>query len=528
MTGTARAPSTDHGLDPEVCYRASAGRDARWDGRFVVAVVTTSVYCRPSCPARKPHQRNCRFFLTPAGAVAAGFRACKRCRPDALPGSRQWDVRADLAARAVQLIRDGMLDEVGVAGLAARLSVSERHLHRVLVAEVGASPTQLNRTRRAQTARMLIEQTALSMADVAFAAGFDSVRQFNDVIQQEFAATPSALRRSSRAQPAAHDEPVTGGLAHLRLRLRYRPPLERDALVRFLAAHAVPGLETHDAVERSLTRLVPTGETHALVTASLGAAADTIDPAGGVVDVRLALSDVSSIASVVSRVRRWLDLDADPLLVQDVLSTDPELRPLVHGRPGLRVPGCVDGSEMALLAVLTQQASVTAARSVAARIVSAFGTPGTACSDELAAFPHPVVLADAGPDTIRAETGVTNARARTVHALAVALAEGLRLEPGADRDAARARLVGLPGIGRRTAEYIALRALGDPDAFPSQDLGLRRALRLDTRREVEERSQAWRPWRGYAVMHLWAQALFRAPSGGDVSTARSGDRQTPH
>lgn len=485
-------------LEPEACYRASTGRDARWDGRFYLGVVTTGVYCRPSCPARKPLRRNCRFFPTAAAAVAAGFRACRRCRPEALPGSRHWDARGDLAGRAVRMIRDGVVDEVGVAGLAGRLAVSERHLLRVLVAEVGASPQQLARTRRAQTARMLVEQTHLPLADVAFAAGFASVRQFNDVVRQEFAATPTQLRRARRGSAAApEDGPRADGGVHLALRLRHRTPLATAPLVRFLADHAVAGLERHDPATGEHTRTVPAPHGPAVVTVALGASAEHVD-------ARLHLADVADVSPVVARVRRWLDLDADPLLVDEALAADPLLAPLVAARPGLRVPGSVDGVETALLAVLGQRVSPGAARTRAGRLVAALGQPAP---DGLTAFPTAEALAAAGPDALRTTTGATGARARAVHALAVAAADGLPLGPDADRDATRAALLALPGVGPWAAEHVALRALGDPDALPSGDPVLRRALGVPTARRAAERARPWRPWRGYALLHLWTQEV---------------------
>jgi len=493
------AVTTSEVLDPEVCYRASTGRDARWDGRFFLGVVTTGVYCRPSCPARKPLPHNCRFFSTAAGAVAAGFRACKRCRPEAVPGSRHWDARGDLAARAVRFIRDGVVDEVGVAGLARQLAVSERQLLRVLIEEVGASPQQLARTRRAQTARMLIQQTGLSLADVAFAAGFASVRQFNDVVREEFGATPSELRRGRRHGAAKPDDgPQTEDRVGLVLRLRHRVPLSAAPLTRFLAAHAVPGLERHDGATGEHTRVVPAPHGLAVVTVVVGAAPEHVV-------VRLRLADVADVAPVVARVRRWLDLDADPCLVDEALAADPLLASLVAARPGLRVPGSVEGTETALLAVLGQQVSLAAARTFAGRLVDAFGQ---AAPEDLRAFPTVEALAEAGPEALTSATGVTRARGRTLHSLAAAVAVGLPVSPEADRDATRAALLEVPGVGPWTTEYIALRGLGDPDAFPSGDLVLQRALGVGSGRLAENRAAAWRPWRGYALLHLWTREVF--------------------
>ncbi|MBB2925419.1 Ada metal-binding domain-containing protein [Cellulomonas cellasea] len=583
MTLTATGATGPHGddaleapgapwLDPAAAYRAISGRDPRFDGRLYVGVVSTGVYCRPSCPARTPRPENCRFYPAAAAAVAAGFRACRRCRPDALPGSRDWDVRGDLAARAVRAIADGAVDDVGVDGLAARLHVSVRHLHRVLVAEVGASPLQLARTRRAQLARMLLDQTDLSMADVAFGAGFASVRQFNDVVREHFGAPPSELRRVRRrgsvapvAAGASDRLPVSG--ARLSLRLRFTPPFDAGSWFRHVAARAVPGLERAtsgagaavgmaaapapgpDTVglgvealgaaepgtgsrgaddtgagsrraadtgsgsrragddagtgrpEVSVTRLLRGGEGPVHVTVVL--AAD-----GSAVHAHLELMSLADLAPTVTRLRRWLDLDADPGLVAGALGGDPLLAPLLAARPGLRVPGTTDPFELAVRAVLGQQVSTAAARTIAGRLVAEHGEPG---ADGLSFFPSAATLAQVGTPALRA-LGLNEGRASTIGVVARAVADGLRLDPGADRERVRADLLALPGVGPWTADYVALRALGDPDVFPAGDLILRRALAelpggagepVDVR-AATARAAAWSPWRGYAAQHLWS------------------------
>jgi len=497
--------------DERAAYRAISGRDPRFDGRLFVGVLSTGIYCRPSCPARTPRPENCRFYPAAAAAVAAGFRACRRCRPDSLPGSRDWDSRGDLAARALRAIADGAIDADGVQGLADRLHVSPRHLHRILVTEVGAAPLQLARTRRAQLARMLLDETALSMIDVAFAAGFASLRQFNDVMRSEFGAPPSALRRSPTAVPgAARSRAVPGEVAahelerlpvdsaELTLRLRYAAPYDWAAWVGHVAGRAIPGLERieHD---RTVTRLVAAPGGPARVSISL-------DHAGKLV-ARLALADLADLAGVVAKLRRWLDLDADPAQLADALGADPLLGPLVRARPGLRIPGTTDPFELAVRAVLGQQVSVAGARTLAGRLVEAYGTPVV---EGLSLFPAAATLAEAGPERLR-EIGLTGARASTLAHLAGAVAGGLALEAGADRDAVRAALLALPGIGPWTADYIALRALADPDVFPAGDLVLRKALAElpgGSGREVDiagarRMATAWRPWRGYAAQHLW-------------------------
>jgi len=494
-------------LDPEVAYRAASGRDPRFDGRFFLGVTTTGIYCRPSCPARKPLRRNAVFFPTAAAAVAAGFRACKRCRPDALPGSRHWDAGGELAARAVRAIRDGAVDELGVSGLARRLSVSERHLHRILVTEVGASPVQLNRTRRAQTARTLIEQTELSLADIAFAAGFGSVRQFNDVMLGEYGMPPSALRRPAGAAPASAVDGVAGADPNapasdatptIVLRLRHRAPYDALAMRAFQRAHAVAGMDSV-AEDGSFTTVVPAPHGAAVATVDWASAADEH------LTVRIRPADIVDLTGIVAKLRRWLDLDADPRLIAEALRPDPVIGPLIAARPGLRVPGSLDGATTAMLTVIGQAVSLKAAAVFAGRLVGAFGEP--AGESGLRSFPTAQVVADAGPEALRA-IGLTGARAAGLHRLAAALAGGLELSPAADRTEARRELLALPGIGPWTADYIALRALGDPDSFAPDDLVLKKAVGAGSARAASAIAAAWSPWRSYAAMHLWTTSAY--------------------
>jgi AraC family transcriptional regulator of adaptative response / DNA-3-methyladenine glycosylase II len=468
----AETPTADF----DRCYRAVKGRDRRFDGRFVTAVRTTGIYCRPSCPAQTPKRENVRFYPRPAAASAAGFRACKRCRPDAAPGSRDWDARADLAARALRGIESGAIDDGGVPALARRLAVSERHLHRVLVAEIGVGPLALARTRRAQTARMLIEHTDLPLSTIAFSAGFASIRQFNDVMRAEFGCVPGSLRRA----PSAAGE-ATGTLT---LRLQHRQPFAHEPLLAWLSGRAIDGVEEVD--DSSYRRVVGRGVIEL-----------TPAPEAGHVVVRLDVDDVAAVSGVVARCRRLFDLDADPIAVDETLRADPLLRPSVRRLPGLRVPGSVDGFELAVRAVLGQQVSVRAARTFGARLVQRCGAPlATPRGGLTHAFPTADAVAGADLDGL----GLTGGRVRTLAALASAVASGgLVLEPDADRDETRARLLALPGIGAWTADYVAMRALGDPDAFPATDLVLRRLIaHLDT-----TQIDSWRPWRAYAAMHLW-------------------------
>jgi AraC family transcriptional regulator of adaptative response / DNA-3-methyladenine glycosylase II len=481
-------------LDPERCYRAVASRDARFDGWFFTAVATTGIYCRPSCPARTPLARNVSFFTTAAAAQGAGYRACRRCRPDAVPGSPEWDVRADVVARAMRLVADGEVERSGVPGLAGRLGYSERQLHRLLVGELGVGPLALARAQRAQTARLLIETTDLPMADIAFAAGFASIRQFNDTVREVFAATPSELRRGAPGRNGT----TPGELA---LRLTARAPYDAAEVLLFLGAHAVPGLEEWDGTTFSRVLDLP----HGPAVVRLSPAAD----GGPAVTARLRLTALRDLGVAVARCRRMLDLDADPAAVDDVLSADPALAPLVAAAPGRRVPASPDAAELAVRAVLGQQVSVAGARTLTARLLTTAGTPLPEPVGTLThAFPRPAALAGADLTAV----GLTGARCRTVAALAAALDRGaVALDPGADREAAVAALRAVPGIGPWTAALVALRGLADPDVWLPGDLALRRSL-AELGSSDTDAATRWRPWRSYAVMHLWALAvpdLFR-------------------
>nr|WP_196791269.1 DNA-3-methyladenine glycosylase 2 [Motilibacter aurantiacus] len=471
--------------DVDRCYRAVQARDVRFDGIFFTAVTTTGIYCRPSCPATTPKPSNVRFFRTAAAAQRGGFRACKRCRPDVSPGSPEWDVRADVVGRAMRLIDDGVVEREGVPGLAARLGYSERHLNRTLVAELGAGPLALARARRAQAARTLIETTDLGFADVAFASGFSSVRQFNDTVREVFDLTPSQLRARLTARPAS---------GRLMLRLAVRRPFDGDALLAFLGRRAVRGVE--EVVDGSYRRSL---------RLPYGPGVVTLTPGPDAVAAELRLCDVRDAMTAVSRCRRALDLDADPVAVADVLGADPLLAPLVSAHPGLRVPGTVDPAEIAVRAVLGQQVSVAAARTAAGRLVEAYGEP---LAEPLGGVTHLFPAADVLAGVDPAALPMSTARGRAVTSVSAAIAAGdVVLGPGADREAAEKALLDVPGVGPWTASYIALRALGDPDVFLAGDLGVRRALeRLGgpvAPGDMAARAHGWRPWRSYAVMHLW-------------------------
>ncbi|HYZ08508.1 MAG TPA: AlkA N-terminal domain-containing protein [Pseudonocardiaceae bacterium] len=483
------------------CYRAVASRDTRFDGYFIVAVRTTGIYCRPSCPAVTPKSQNVAFLPTAAAAQLAGYRACRRCLPDAVPGSPEWDLRGDLVARAVRLIADGVVERDGVPGLAARLGYSTRQLNRVLTAELGAGALALARAHRAQAARVLIETTALPLADVAFAAGFASVRQFNDTVQAVYATTPSHLRE--RAQ--RRGTPVTAGT--IALRLPFRAPLDADGLLAFLAARAVPGVEVASAGGYSRTLRLPRD-----------AGTAVLRPASTHIAATLRLTDLRDLPVAVSRLRRLLDLDADPAAVDTALAADPHLTGPVRATPGVRVPGTVDGAETVLRAVLGQQVSVAAARTAAGRLVTALGAPLETPDGELTRlFPTPEAVAEHATEVL---TGPRR-RIQAVRTVAAALASGeLVVDSGRDPEQLRAELEALPGLGPWTAGYVVLRVLGSTDELLHGDLAMRRgAASLGLPSDVDglrTYARRWRPWRSYAGMHLW-----RAAAQGVARTERT-------
>lgn len=478
-------------FDDEAMYRAVSSRDGRFDGVFFIGVTSTGIYCRPSCPAMTPKRANVRFYRSAAEAHAAGFRACRRCRPDTTPGSPEWNVRADLVGRAMRLINDGVVDRDGVAGLAASLGYSERQVHRTLLDEVGAGPLRLARAQRAHTARVLLETTDIPVTEIAFAAGFASIRQFNETIREVYATTPTDLRGRATRPGVAR---IPGVIS---LRLAYRGPADLRGVIDFLAARAIPGVEE---VEGTTYRRS--------VTLPHGPGVIELTPAGSWVDATLRLTDPRDLGAAVARCRRVFDLDADPVAVDDVLAADPVLGPLVAVRPGRRVPGTVDGHELAVRAVLGQQVSVAAARTVAGRLAAAHGKPLDAPAGGVThTFPTMAALAAVDP----ASFPMPGARQRSLHALAAGLADGrLRLHPGVDRDDMERAFRAVPGIGPWTVAYIRMRALGDPDVFLPTDLVVRQMFtRLglpDDARAIRTISEAWRPWRSYALMHLWAAA----------------------
>ncbi len=490
-------------LTDDARYDALTARDPRFDGVFFVGVSTTGIYCRPICPARTPGRSRCTFYDTPASAEAAGYRACFRCRPELAPGNAEVDAVDQLVAAAARRIAEGALNGAGTDELAAELGVSARHLRRAMEARLGVSPVALAQSRRLALAKQLLQDTALPVTQIAFAAGFASVRRFNAAFADAMGAPPSRVRR-------AHAAPAAG--AALTLRLDYRPPYEWEPTLAFLAARAIPGVE---AVGGGAYRRV-VAEGGAVGAIEVRHAADR--PA-----LLLAVSPslVPALMPIVARVRRLFDLDARPDLIARVLGRDRRLAPLVAARPGLRVPGVVDTFEGAVRALIGQQVSVAAATTLAGRFAAALGEPFAGGDRLTHRFPTAREVAAAGPAAI-ARLGIPAARAAALHGLAQAIAGGaVRLDAARELDRFVAELVVLPGIGPWTAHYLAMRAAHLPDAVPAADLGVRKALvdragpeepkaedrarsqLLPSPREAERRAEAWRPFRAYAVIHLW-------------------------
>jgi AraC family transcriptional regulator of adaptative response / DNA-3-methyladenine glycosylase II len=458
-------------LDDDACWRALRARDARFDGRFFVGVSSTGIYCRPICPARTPRRDRCSFHTSAAAAEQAGFRACLRCRPELAPGSASIDALPRLVARALALIGEGYLDEHSVDDLAARLGVGARHLRRTLEAELGVTPIELAQTRRLALAKQLLHDSSLSLTTIAYASGFGSLRRFNASFRARFARSPSTLRRELSTRRAG---------TNIRLRLDARPPLDVASTLAFLGARAIPGIEWVED-DRWVRRV---GEHELRVAALPGKHAIVVE-----LDVELA----PQLARIVAKLRRVFDLDAEPRAIASQLRRDARLAPLVRARPGLRVPGSFEPWETALRTILGQQVTIAAATTLMRRLVGHFE-----------GMPTPQRLAACSVETIAA-LGMPGARARSLVGLAAAWQRGVILcEPGDDPLVLRERLLALPGIGPWTAEYLAMRALHDPDALPSSDLVLRKALDDVSPRALERRAEAWRPFRSYAVLHLWS------------------------
>ncbi len=477
-------------LDPDICYRALKSRDARFDGRFFTGVSSTGIYCRPVCPARTPMAEHCSFFACAAAAEEAGYRACRRCRPETAPGTPAWLGTGATVARALRLIEDGALDRSGVPELAERLGVGDRHLRRLFAERLGASPLAVARTRRAHFARRLVEETALPMTRIAMAAGYRDVRRFNADLRASFDRSPTEMRRLTGRRPAN---------GTLTLRLAHRDALDWTAITGYLGPRAIPGVEE---VAGGVYRRAIAGDGFAGVVEL----APDPDTKSGALRLRVPLAATPELANLAARARALCDLDAEPAAIAEHLREDVRLRPALARFGSPRVPGCWDRFELAVRAILGQQVSVAAATTLAGRLVARFGEE-LPLEDRLTrCFPAPEVLAGADLASI----GLTRARAETVRTLSRAVTNGeplLELAPSLEE--AVARLRALPGIGDWTAQYIALRALGEPDAFPAGDLGLRHALAegesLPTEAAVRRRAESWRPWRGYAALLLWGE-----------------------
>src|SRR5512140_572917 len=491
-------------LEKAACVKAILSRDGRFAGRFFVGVVTTRVYCRPGCPAPLPKPRNMRFYAYAAAAEDAGFRPCRRCRPETAPGSPVWNGTSATVSRALKRIFDGDGHE-SVEALAARLGLGSRHLRRLFAEHVGASPASLQRTHRVHFARRLLDETSLPAADVAFASGFESVRRFNDAIRATFHRTPTGLRKSSgaKSRPAAEGTGTDG--RPLTLRLPLRLPFDATSLYSFLEERALPGVEAVRG--HAYSRTIESRGRAGVLTVSYASGQDFLR-------LSTSLAPGPDLLDFVRRAGRVFDVDADPRAIADVLGRDSLLAPLVAARPGLRVPGAWDPFELSVRAILGQQVSVRGARTLAGRLVAAFGRPlpGGGADGLTHLFPPPAALAAADLSGI----GIPAARATAIRTLAAAVSTG-RIELTAARglEDFEARLCALPGIGPWTAQYVALRAFGEPDAFPAGDLGLRRAL--ETARvpagaaALRERAAAWSPFRAYATLHLWSSL---APDAG--------------
>ena len=479
----------------DACYAICQAKDARFDGVIYVCVTSTKIYCRPSCSAIVPRRENLRFHRTAAASQHAGFRACKRCRPDATPGSPEWNTRADTVGRAMRMISDGVIDRNGASGLAHALGYSERHVLRLIEGELGVGPLALARAQRAQTARILIETTALPFTEVTWASGFSSIRQFNETVRSVFAMTPSEMRAKAKLAPSSPASPM-------KIRLAYRAPFDAEQVFGFLGFRAIPGVESFDREMLQYRRALHLTHGHGVVT---------LAPATGAkgtraIECELHLDDLRDMQMAVHRCRLLLDLDADPVAIHESLGRHDVLRELVAKRPGLRSPGAVDGVELAVRALLGQQISVVAARTHGARLTAALGESlGSLATESISrAFPTAAALAKA-PDGLLA---MPVARRNALRGMCRVLADGeIDLTPGADRALVYQQLVALPGIGPWTAKYIVMRVLNDPDVFLDTDLGVHHGLAklgLPTKpREAFAAAASWAPWRSYVVHHLW-------------------------
>lgn len=485
-------------LDWQVCNRARLSRDARFDGKFFIAVLTSRVYCRSICPAPTAKDKNVRYYPSAAAAAEAGFRPCLRCRPECSPGTPAWVGTPSTVSRALRLISESGLAEGGIEGLAERLGVGSRHLRRLFLQHLGATPSVIAKTRRLHFAKKLIDETTLPMSQVAIAAGFGTVRRFNAGIVQGYHRTPSQIRRLARRTEVQAENQYL-------FRLRYRPPYDWEGMLRFLSSRATPGVEdVHDGVYRRSISVNGRDGYFEVTRAGAGTPGKRRGPQDNeALEVRVQFGDPQALFFIVERIRTMFDLNADWIEIAQALSVDRLLAKGVLASPGLRVPGCWDGFELAVRAILGQQITVKGATALAGRIAAKFGRPLAATGGLTHLFPAAEVLADSNLTAI----GLTRARSATIRTFARAVSDGqIRFENIIDSDAFLQRLCEIPGIGQWTAQYVAMRALREPDAFPSTDLGLLRSSGITTSSELERRAEAWRPWRSYAAMYLWTMA----------------------
>jgi AraC family transcriptional regulator of adaptative response / DNA-3-methyladenine glycosylase II len=487
-------------LDRHVCSRARLSRDPRFDGKFFIGVIGSGVYCRSICPAPTAKEKNIRYFPSASAAAEAGFRPCLRCRPESSPGTPAWLGTSVTVSRALRLIGESGLEDGGVEVLAKRLGVGARHLRRLFLRHLGATPIAVAQTRRLHFAKKLIDETSLPMNQIALASGFGSVRRFNDGIRRVYHRTPTQIRRLARKKNTQPGH-------HYVFRLHFRPPYHWEGMLLFLAQRATPGVEV--VKDGKYRRTISLNGRHGYFEVSL-------DQGHEALRVRIEFGEPRSLFFIVERIRKMFDLGADWAAIAPSLKSNPVLARSVEADPGVRVPGCWNGFELAVRAILGQQITVKGATVMAGRMAHSFGAPLSGPDGLTHLFPSAEVLADANLEDI----GLTGARAETIRALARAVRrDDINFEGVVDSDAFLDRLCKIPGIGKWTAQYVAMRALGEPDAFPSSDLGLLRAIDLTSPRELAQQAETWRPWRAYAAIYLWRIASQRG-TGGNQSAGR--------
>jgi len=490
-------------LDWRVCSRARLSRDPRFDGKFYIGVVGSGVYCRPICPAPTAKEKNVRYFASAAAAAEAGFRPCLRCRPECSPGTPAWFGTSNTVSRALRLIGESGLDDGGVEVLADRLGVGSRHLRRLFLRHLGATPIAVAQTRRLHFAKKLIDETSLPMGQIALASGFGCVRRFNAAIRKVYKRTPTQIRR------LVHQKETPAGNQYV-FRLNFRPPYHWEGVLSYLAARATPGVEA--VVNDSYRRTISWNGSDGYFEVSLDEERDALV-------ARIEFGDPQLLFFIVERIRAMFDLNADWATIVHALKSDPMLAPAMEADPGLRVPGSWNGFELTVRAILGQQVTVKGATALAGRLAAKFGKPFSGPDGLTHIFPTAEVLADSK----LAGVGLTGARAETVRALARAVASGkIDFQGVVDTETFLERLCEIPGIGKWTAQYVAMRALREPDAFPSSDLGLLRALKRKSYRELESRAEAWRPWRAYAAMYLWRTGSKPAKRTGKKASPLNG------